>query len=100
MSATSEPSPVPSEAASGRTGASEERASEGHKPILRVVKGDLTPEELAALVAVVAARNAAAAHAAARAKPKVRSQWGHPARMARAPHRVGPDLWHRSAYGG
>ena len=71
-----------------------------HKPILRVVKGDLTPEELAALVAVVAARNAAAAHAAARAKPKVRSQWGHPARMARAPHHVGPDLWHRSAYGG
>ena len=71
-----------------------------HKPILRVVKGDLTPEELAALVAVVAARNAAAAHAAARAKPKVRSQWGHPARMARAPHQVGPDLWHRSAYGG
>jgi len=70
------------------------------KPILRVVKGDLTPEELAALVAVVAARNAAAAHAAARAKPKVRSQWGHPARMARAPHQVGPDLWHRSAYGG
>ena len=77
-------------------------ATEGatHKPILRVVKGDLTPEELAALVAVVAARNAAAAHAAARAKPKVRSQWGHPARMARAPHQVGPDLWHRSAYGG
>ena len=77
-----------------------EGAPSGHKPILRVVKGDLTPEELAALVAVVAARNAAAAHAAARAKPKVRSQWGHPARMARAPHRVGPDLWHRSAYGG
>ena len=73
---------------------------EGHKPILRVVKGDLTPEELAALVAVVAARNAAAAHAAARTKPKVRSQWGHPARMARAAHRVGPGLWHRSAFGG
>ena len=71
-----------------------------HKPILRVVKGDLTPEELAALVAVVAARNAAAAHAAARTKPKVRSQWGHPARMARTPHRVGPDLWRRSAFGG
>jgi hypothetical protein len=71
-----------------------------HRPILRVVKGDLTPEELAALVAVVAARNAAAAHAAARTKPKVRSQWGHPARMARTPHRVGPDLWRRSAFGG
>lgn len=71
-----------------------------HRPILRVVKGDLTAEELAALVAVVAARNAAAAHAAAGSRPKPRSQWGHPARMARAPHRVGPGQWHRSAYGG
>ena len=31
------------------------------RPVLRVVKGDLTSEELAALVAVIAARNAAAA---------------------------------------
>ena len=91
--------PAPSDEVAGGSDATE-GAPAGHKPILRVVKGDLTPEELAALVAVVAARNAAAAHAAARAKPKVRSQWGHPARMARAPHRVGPDLWHRSAYGG
>ncbi|MEJ7636213.1 acyl-CoA carboxylase subunit epsilon [Aeromicrobium sp.] len=72
----------------------------GHQPVLRVVKGDLTPEELAALVAVVAARNAAAAHAAARTRPQIRSQWGHPARMARAPHRFGPDQWRRSAFGG
>jgi hypothetical protein len=71
-----------------------------HRPILRVVKGDLTPEELAALVAVVAARNAAAARAAGRTKPKLRSQWGHPDRMVRAPHRVGPDQWRRSAFGG
>ena len=70
------------------------------KPVLRVVKGDLTPEELAALVAVVAARNAAAAHAAARsAKPKPRSEWGHPRRMARRPHTFGPDQWRRSAWG-
>lgn len=79
---------------------SDETSKTDRKPILRVVKGDLTPEELAALVAVVAARNAAAAHAATRAKPEARSQWGHPARMARTPHRVGPDLWHRSAFGG
>ena len=71
-----------------------------HKPILRVVKGDLTPEELAALVAVVAARNAAAANAAARSKPRARSEWGHPAHLARKPHRFGPDQWHRSAFGG
>ena len=37
------------------------------QPVLRVVRGDLTPEELAALVAVVAARNAAVANAAANA---------------------------------
>ncbi|AXT84139.1 hypothetical protein C6I20_02295 [Aeromicrobium sp. A1-2] len=67
--------------------------------MLRVVKGDLTAEELAALVAVVAARNAAAANAAAGTKPRIRSQWGHPTRQARAPHRFGPDQWRRSAYG-
>jgi hypothetical protein len=70
-----------------------------HAPVLRVVKGDLTPEELAALVAVVAARNAAAAHAAARTKPRLRSEWGHPARQVRAPHTFGPDQWRRSAFG-
>ena len=70
-----------------------------HKPVLRVVKGDLTPEELAALVAVVAARNAAAAIAAARTEPAQRSEWGHPARQVRAPHVVGPDQWRRSAFG-
>jgi hypothetical protein len=71
-----------------------------HKPILRVVKGDLTPEELAALVAVVAARNAAAVNAASRTKKTPRSEWGHPAHLARKPHRFGPDQWHRSAFGG
>jgi hypothetical protein len=70
-----------------------------HTPVLRVVRGDLTPEELAALVAVVAARNAAAAHAAASAAPALRSEWGHPARQVRAPHAFGPDQWRRSAYG-
>jgi len=68
------------------------------KPILRVVKGDLTPEELAALVAVVAARNAAAAHAAARSAKRPRSEWGHPAHAVRRPHRVGVDQWRRSAW--
>ena len=66
--------------------------------MLRVVKGDLTPEELAALVAVVAARNAAAAHAAARVTKQPRSEWGHPARMVRRPHRFGADQWRRSSW--
>ena len=76
-----------------------EAAEPTHKPVLRVVKGDLTPEELAALVAVVAARNAAAANAASRTKPKLRSQWGHPAGHVRPTHTFGPDQWRRSAFG-
>jgi hypothetical protein len=67
-------------------------------PVLRVVKGDLTAEELAALVAVVAARNAAAAQAAARTATRPRSEWGHPARMVRRPPLVGADQWRRSAW--
>lgn len=77
----------------------EEKEAPVAKPILRVVKGDLSPEELAALVAVISVRNAAAAHAAARTKPKVRSAWGHPANMARTPHRFGPGAWRQSALG-
>ncbi|MEO7398219.1 MAG: acyl-CoA carboxylase subunit epsilon [Ilumatobacteraceae bacterium] len=69
-------------------------------PILRIVKGDLTVEELAALVAVVAARNAAAAQSAAGPRSRVRSQWNHPARLVRAPYRPGPDQWRRSTFGG
>ena len=67
-------------------------------PILRVVKGDPSAEELAALVAIVTARSATAAIAAANAKPKLRSVWGHPARAVRTNHVVGPDAWHRSAF--
>jgi len=62
--------------------------------LLRVVKGNPTPEELAALVAVVAARSAAGVPA----KPKPRSEWGHPGRAVRGVHRPGPDAWRRSAW--
>ncbi|HJR89592.1 MAG TPA: acyl-CoA carboxylase epsilon subunit [Aeromicrobium sp.] len=69
-------------------------AEQPSKPLLRVIKGDLTEEELAALVAVVAARSAAAMPT----KPKPRSEWGHPVRAVRGPHRPGPDAWRRSAW--
>lgn len=71
-------------------------ASDAGKPVLRVVRGDPTPQELAALIAVVSARNAAR-------RPKVaaqRSEWGHPARAQRTRLRVGPDQWRRSAWAG
>ncbi len=63
------------------------------RPLLRVVNGNVTEEELAALIAVVAARSGGAP-----AKPKPRSEWGHPARAVRGPHRPGPDAWRRSAW--
>lgn len=68
--------------------------TEPSTPILRVVKGNLTEEELAALVTVVAARAAGA-----RPAPKrPRSLWGHPVRAVRGVHRPGPDAWRRSAW--
>jgi len=72
----------------------EEAAELPSKPVLRVVKGDPTPEELAALIAVIAARSAAGAPA----KKPLRSEWGHPARAVRGAHRPGPDAWRRSAW--
>jgi len=71
----------------------EEPAEPASKPLLRVVKGNPTPEELAALVAVVAARSAAGTPA----KKPLRSEWGHPARAVRGVHRPGTDAWSRAA---
>ena len=58
-------------------------------PLLRIVKGDPTPEEVAALVAVVSAMANAAAEAAAREKTP-RPEWSARHRMLRATHRHGP----------
>jgi hypothetical protein len=44
------------------------------RPVLRIVRGDATPEELAALVAVLSARSGGAAPA----PEPVRSAWGRP----------------------
>ncbi len=63
------------------------------EPLLRVVKGDPTPEELAALVAVVGVRRGAGAAPA----PRPRPLWGHPAAAMRRPHRAGPGAWRASA---
>jgi hypothetical protein len=60
------------------------------KPFV-LVKGDATPEEVAALVAVIASMSAAAP-----AAPKPRSTWAHPARGLRSVHRHGPGAWRTS----
>jgi hypothetical protein len=61
-------------------------------PYLRVVSGQPSAEELAALVAVLAARPAAAPPA-----PGPRSAWADPARRLGLTHRPGPGAWRRSA---
>jgi hypothetical protein len=63
-------------------------------PFLRVVRGEPTAEELAALLAVLAARSAAAGAAT---RPRPRSAWADPAARLRVPLRPGPQAWRRSA---
>jgi Acyl-CoA carboxylase epsilon subunit len=71
---------------------------EESKPVvLRVVKGEPTPEELAALVAVVSTRAAADATAAAgTAEPERASDWASYWRNVRRPLPHGPGEWRAS----
>gem|GEM_PF-632309 len=64
------------------------------RPMLRIVRGDPSPEELGALVAVLAARSAAAPPA-----PTARAVrgWGPRAGGVRSPLAAGPGAWARSA---
>ena len=60
-------------------------------PLLRVVAGDPTPEELAALVAVVASLGSAAA-----APPRRTPEWQAHHRKVRATYPHGPGGWRSS----
>ena len=60
-------------------------------PVLRVVKGDPSAEELAALVAVVASLGGPPA-APARRTP----EWNAPRRLHRLPQAHGPNGWRAS----
>jgi Acyl-CoA carboxylase epsilon subunit len=62
------------------------------RPTLRIVRGETTPEELAALVAVLAA---ASGGAASTGSPVPVSQWAPPARLLRPT--VAPTGWWESA---
>ena len=66
------------------------------EPVLRVVKGDPTPEELAALIAVVSAR--AATRPASETEPDRASDWATYWRTARRPLHPGPGRWRASAH--
>jgi hypothetical protein len=67
-------------------------------PILRVIRGDATPEEIAAVVAVLLARSAAS-DASSSAQPTP-SAWADRSRLLRRPLHPGPDAWRRSGLPG
>jgi hypothetical protein len=62
------------------------------RPLLTVVRGEPTPEQLAALVAVVSARASAAPP---EPDPRPRSLWGRP--QLRGPLSPAPGAWRASA---
>ncbi|WP_299532690.1 acyl-CoA carboxylase epsilon subunit [uncultured Streptomyces sp.] len=67
--------------------------------MIKVVRGNPTPEELAAALAVVRARAAATAATAADASgtPLPPEEWSDPGRIARRPlPQPGPRSWTRS----
>jgi hypothetical protein len=66
------------------------------EPVLRIVRGDATPEEVAALVAVLLSRPGALSATSAPA----RSAWADRSRQLRRPLRPGPGAWRRSALPG
>jgi hypothetical protein len=69
----------------------ESEARRAERPVLRVVRGIPTPEELAALVTVVAARSAGSPPPGEPA-----SLWRDRAAVLRAPLAPGPGSWRAS----
>jgi Acyl-CoA carboxylase epsilon subunit len=66
------------------------------QPLLSVVAGHPTAEELAALTAVVATLATRQLAAAKSAPSPVRSAWLDRAALTRSPLHPGPDAWRRS----
>jgi Acyl-CoA carboxylase epsilon subunit len=65
-------------------------------PVLRVIRGDATPEEVAAVVAALLARAAASDAPLPAARPAP-SAWADRSRLLRRPVHAAPDAWRRSA---
>jgi Acyl-CoA carboxylase epsilon subunit len=65
-------------------------------PVLRVIRGDATPEEIAAVVAVLLSRPDLDA-SSPRPAP---SAWADRSRLLRRPLSPGPDAWRRSGLPG
>ncbi|WP_148614058.1 acyl-CoA carboxylase subunit epsilon [Nocardioides rubriscoriae] len=71
----------------------DEPTHEPARPMLRIVDGNATPEEVAAIVAVLASLDGGDAPAAPRRRP----QWGAPHRAVRRPVAHGPGGWRASS---
>jgi len=63
--------------------------ADGGRPTLRIISGDATDEEIAAILALVSARGAAEIAEQAAARPA--SVWSAPAGVLRRPRAAGPD---------
>jgi hypothetical protein len=67
--------------------------------VLRVVRGNPTPDEIAAVVGVLAARAAAGAQGPAEVgRAEAPFGWNDRSRALRTPLPHGPDAWRRSAF--
>jgi hypothetical protein len=71
--------------------------ADGPVPYLRVVRGDATPAEIAALVTALAVTAARSAAAAALSRPAVQANWNSRARTLRGPVHPSAGGWRRSA---
>ena len=71
---------------------------EQRRSVLRVIRGDPSPEELAALVTVIAARvrQRTAARQVGQGRPH--SAWTDRSRLVRQQLRPGPGAWRASAW--
>ncbi len=69
-------------------------AEPASQPALRVVRGEPTPAELAAVVVVIGARRSSRPRADGQPR---RSRWAARERMIRQPLAAGPGAWQSSA---
>jgi len=91
------PAPGPVQPAGGPAQPAGDPVQPGRGPVLEVVRGQPSAEELAALTVVLAAA-LARLDGAGRGRPgRSASGWASRSRGLRAPLRPGPDAWRRSA---
>jgi hypothetical protein len=74
----------------------DEPTPEERRALFRVVRGEPSDEEVAALSVVLAAL--ATADAAASDRPRPVNRWSDPAARLRAPMRPGPGAWRAAAW--